>query len=470
MRLSRAVMVGVVWSGLVAAAGGCVGDDNTVLPGVDASLPSIDGSVPPFGDVASPPADAGSDTTTADVSDAGGPDVDASDAPTNLGDSSTADAGLHPLTNVVAISGPGETANHASTAFCAILADGSARCWGSNSYGQIGLGAAGVPPIAAYAMKPAGLSSGVTAIAVGDDHACAIEAVDGSTATLCWGDNTYGQLGNGTMGDDAGVYVPTVGSATLAGATAIVSGGSASCAIVSTETYCWGANVYGNVCDDSSPPQDTPYSISLSVTQVALGLHGLGLSSGIVYSWGRDDYGQLGRTTLQTCTAASVPCDQNWAQSAINANATYVAVGGLHSCAIVSGQAQCFGDDRNGQLGDGTTTASPVSAPVTVQGLAGVPVQLALGAQFSCALITGGTVQCWGDATIGEGDAGDAGLALAPVTILTGATAIAAGDYTACARMSDTTVKCWGRNVEGELGIGTGDSNAHGPTTVLTSQ
>jgi len=77
-------------------------------------------------------------------------------------------------------------------------------------------------------------------------------------------------------------------------------------------------------------------------------------------------------------------------------------------------------------------------------------------------------VQCWGDNTSGALGVLDAGTgSLAPVTVLTGATAIAGGDYTFCALMSDTTVQCWGNDQQGELGAGTFDANAHGPTTVM---
>jgi alpha-tubulin suppressor-like RCC1 family protein len=391
------------------------------------------------------------------------------DAATTVNDgSSTQDAG-HPLSGVVALVGSGETPSLSNTAFCAVLSDGSARCWGSNSSGQLGLGTSGAP--AAYPVQPTGLSARVTAIAVGDDHGCAIQTTDAGAVTLCWGDDTRGGVG---LGGDGGLHVPTAIGA-VSGASAVASGGGVSCALVSTEMYCWGDNDYGNSCIDSTGVQSTPYFVGLSVDKIVVGYTGLALASGTVYSWGRNDYGQLARVSGETCMVgdAGFNCDQYYGTSAIAADASVVAVGGEHSCAVVSGQAVCFGDDRSGQLGDGKTTTNPVQTPVAVVGLSAAPVQLALGSQFTCALVAGGAVQCWGSGSYGVAgvaDAGPGGLALSPVTVLTtGATAIAAGDATACALMSDTTVKCWGRNAEGELGIGAIDSLAHPtPSAVLT--
>jgi len=319
------------------------------------------------------------------------------------------------------------------------------------------------PFVTAYATEPTGLSSGVTAIAVGDDHVCALQ----SGNALCWGDNTYGQLGNGTSGFATSVYVPTVVPA-LAGASAIAVGGGIGCILTSGNVSCWGANVTGNVGNGATTVQDAPQATGVAATKIAAALHTCAITpGGGVNCWGRDDYGQAGRTSTQTCSV-STPCDPSPGLTSITSGATGIFVGAYHSCAIVSGAAQCWGDDRSGQLGNGSTNVGVNSTPVAVQGLAGTPLALALSWQTTCALIQGGTVQCWGDNTAGVLGVLDAGTgSLTPVTVLTGATALAGGDNDMCALMSDTTVRCWGNNQQGELGMGSFDSSPHGPTTVM---
>ena len=412
------------------------------------------------------PPDAPADVAAMDARE-GASATDSGDAGINdssVADVATGDGGPQPLRNVVAIAGPGQSASTSNTAFCAVVSDGSARCWGSDGYGQTGTGTPTSPFVTAYATQPMGLSSGVTAIAVGDDHVCALQ----SGSTLCWGDNSYGQLGNGTSGFATSVYVPTVVPA-LAGASAVAAGEGVACIIASGNVSCWGANVTGNVGNGTTTEQDAPQATGVAATKIAVAGHTCAITSaGGVNCWGRDDYGQAGRVSTQGCSVASTPCDPSPGLTSITSGATGIFVGAYHSCAIVSGAAQCWGDDRSGQLGDGTTNVGVNSTPVAVQGLAGTPLALALSWQTTCALIQGGTVQCWGDNTAGVLGVLDAGTgSLTPVTVLTGATAIAGGDNNMCALMSDTTVRCWGNNQQGELGMGSFDSSPHGPTTVM---
>ena len=127
--------------------------------------------------------------------------------------------------------------------------------------------------------------------------------------------------------------------------------------------------------------------------------------------------------------------------------------------------AQCWGDNRDGQLGGGTADALQHVAPVVVTGLAGVPSQLAAGGAFACALVAGGAVQCWG--ADDRGQLGTPTAAAPPVIVVTGATAVAAGAATACAVLEAGTVECWGANDQGQLGIGSVDQDVHPPTLVL---
>lgn len=164
-----------------------------------------------------------------------------------------------------------------------------------------------------------------------------------------------------------------------------------------------------------------------------------------------------------------------------------VAVGTFFTCALVNGGVQCWGDNSNGQLGNGTTTNSSVPVevegltsgvqaswrPVQVQGLSSGVQAIATGYVHTCALVNGG-VRCWGSNYYGELGNGsttypDANVGIAvPVEVVglaSGVQAIAAGEYHTCAVVNGG-VQCWGRNVSGQLGNNsTGES--HVPVAVV---
>jgi alpha-tubulin suppressor-like RCC1 family protein len=442
------------------ALGGCAGDDTEPAApsgpdGGDASVAVDSGGVDASGE------DAALDATI----DAG----DASDA--SRADASDAGLDASPIA-VTAIAGSPSSVDGGSTSFCALLADDSVRCWGNDAYGQTGAGAPASPFVTVVPTEPTGLASGVARIAVGDTHAAATQ---GGT-TLLWGDDSLGQLGNGS---NTAAYVPTA-VASLAGATSLSLGGEAGCAVIGGAVECWGANTFGDVGNGATAAQLSPTATGVSGTGVAVSQHTCAVTTaGGVTCWGRDDFGQLGRTTVTTCTSANVPCDPAPGATAITSGASQIAVGGAFSCALVAGSAidagsgatvQCWGDNRTGALGLGTVDSDVHAAPTTVALLASgtTPTAIAAGDTFLCVLLTSGVVECWGDDTAGQlGDDFVPQATSVPVIAVTGAKAIAAGAKTACALMNDATVQCWGANDQGELGIGSRDTNLHGPTKVM---
>jgi alpha-tubulin suppressor-like RCC1 family protein len=136
--------------------------------------------------------------------------------------------------------------------------------------------------------------------------------------------------------------------------------------------------------------------------------------------------------------------------------ATQIAGGAAHTCALTlaAGSVKCWGDNRMGQLGNGTNTDS--DTPVSVSGLTGV-TQITAGDYHTCALITDGSVRCWG-ARLGKGIAISSNTP-APVSGLTGVIQVSAGDYHSCAVLAGGTAKCWGANYYGQLGNGTNISS-----------
>jgi alpha-tubulin suppressor-like RCC1 family protein len=243
---------------------------------------------------------------------------------------------------------------------CARMADGSVRCWGDNSAGQVG--ASALADVTAPFTVP-GLS-GVTQIVAGDAHSCALEGNPGTV--WCWGANQNAQVGNG--GTAAAVLTPTMVSG-ISDAVEIVAGGTFSCARrASGQVLCWGYNYMGWLgIGSTSPTRVTapkPVANLDDAVQLAGGhYHGCALrAGGQVACWGYNARGQVGDGSTSDRSAAVAVSDL--------ASATTVAAGFLHSCASVgAGSVMCWGDDLGGQLGDDRVTNNPNPIPIPTQGL-----------------------------------------------------------------------------------------------------
>jgi alpha-tubulin suppressor-like RCC1 family protein len=150
-----------------------------------------------------------------------------------------------------------------------------------------------------------------------------------------------------------------------------------------------------------------------------------------------------------------------------------VAAGYVHSCAVTAaGGVRCWGENGDGQLGDGTTTGR--SLPVAVRGVGGAGTMtgvkaVAVGYYHSCALTSAGSVACWGDNNFGQLGVDTGGADKTSPVLVPGvakAVAIAAGGYHACALTAAGAVVCWGWNNKGQIGNGTAASQAVVPTAV----
>ncbi len=331
---------------------------------------------------------------------------------------------------------------------CALDSSAAVTCWGSNLYGQLGT-TTPEQSFGSTAPGRVGLLPPATALAVGDYFACALIA---GGAARCWGNNNYGQLGNGSNFDS---HVP-VAVQNISGATAIASGQQHSCVLVGGGVKCWGYNGDGQLGNGTTTDSTTPVDVLGIRDAVAISVadfHSCAvLAGGSVQCWGYNGYGEIGDDTnldrLAPVTVQGI------------SGATAVATGYYHTCAVVqAGAVRCWGFNGEGQLGDGTDVRSRV--PVAVVNVTGA-VQVTAAYRHTCARLSDGTVKCWGQSN--DGLLGDAGVGGGPplfrstavtVSRLQNATHIAAGDTHSCAVQTNGTVQCWGGNGYGQLGIGT---------------
>ncbi len=273
---------------------------------------------------------------------------------------------------------------------CAITNAGEVVCWGGNNKGQLGDTTTTDRP------RPTtvpGLSSGIETISVGGSHTCVL--VTGSVK--CWGWNRYGQLGDGTATDRS---TPVAVSGLLSGVQAISAGGGHTCALTNAGgVKCWGDNEYGQLGDGTTVNRSLPVSVSglaSGVQAIATGGYNSCalLASGGLQCWGPNNYGQLGTGT------ASEPRPKPTAVSGLSGGIRAIVVGDAHACALLSGGGvKCWGNNQYGQLGDGTTTDRP--SPVAVPRVAAVQA-IAVGGSHSCAASSTTSLACWGSNDSGQ--------------------------------------------------------------------
>jgi alpha-tubulin suppressor-like RCC1 family protein len=320
---------------------------------------------------------------------------------------------------------------------------------------------------AVFASALAGSSMGGSSsgeVSAGAGHTCLLRA----GAATCWGLNFSGQLGDGTTTDRLS---PVAVSGLPSGVKEIAAGALHTCALlVSGGVECWGSNYSGQLGDGTTTERHSPVTVSGLSTGVraitAGGEHTCALlDGGGIECWGDNREGELGDGTK---TSRNSPV----AVSGLSSGVKAIAAGVDDTCAVLStGAARCWGGNADGEIGDGTQVSR--ATPVPVANLRSGVVAIAPGSDHTCALLNSGGVECWGDnlaGALGDGTEDDHYTPAPVLGLSSGVQAIASGgEYLGftCAIVADGTVKCWGYNEEGELGDGTAAESRSKPVTVV---
>ncbi|UQA62025.1 RCC1 domain-containing protein [Polyangium aurulentum] len=364
---------------------------------------------------------------------------------------------------------------------CAMLNNGTVRCWGSGASGQLGYGNT-LPigdtehPYIAGDVPLGGLGDKSVQITTGGAHSCALFT---SGTIRCWGKNDLGQLGygdiSGTManvGDAEAIdgfgYV-NVGS----NAVKVVAGANHTCAILDTgHVRCWGDGAYGKlgygntdkIGDDEQPWQVQAGVVDLddvAVKDIALGENHTCalLQTGKVRCWGRGTWGQLGYNSSLDVNDPSTKADVN-----VGGDVVQISAGANHTCALLTtGFVRCWGLGNYGQLGYspgyggqvGDNEHPSVAGDVSTDGYV---LQVSAGGNHTCVLLATGDVKCWGSNDNGQlgNNKGTAAVTTPPTVVVnlggSSAMQITTGTSHTCALLHSGKAWCWGRGVEGQLG------------------
>ena len=295
---------------------------------------------------------------------------------------------------------------------CALYENKKVRCWGYNSYGQLGLGHTNnigddeIPINVGFV----DVGANVIGLSLGENHTCALLE---NKSVKCWGQNWYGQLGLGnreTIGDDE--LPSSIGTVSLGeNAKKVISGGGFSCAL---------------------------------------------LESGLIKCWGQNDSGQLGLGNRETIGSQSGDVLNS---IKLGGRAIDLFTGGHHSCALLKeGRIRCWGYNRYGQLGLGHTYNIGDDEHPFIAGDIDVGQKvkdMVLGLNHTCVLLEDKSVKCWG-----QNDSGQLGLghrniigddelpsSLTPINFDVDVKKIIAGNYFTCSLLVNNEIKCWGSQI-----------------------
>jgi len=366
---------------------------------------------------------------------------------------------------------------------CGLTVGGAPYCWGHGTYGQMGEGA----KASEFAPVAVSQSLSLAAISVGAIHTCGLTV---SGAAYCWGLDYYGELGAGTPGaqicGSEGIPCSTTPLAVAGGRSfsSLAGGWGESCALQKSDAaaYCWGDNTYGALGNGSTANSRTPVAVSGGRAFVSVGtgnIFACGLTAdSAAYCWGNNSAGQLGIGPgggPELCSAE--PCSTAPVLVSGNLKFGTLSVGYWHVCGLTGDNtAYCWGDNDGGQLG-ATTTETCAGFGVVI-GCSTVPLpveggntftKISAGSFHSCGIVAAGDGYCWGSGFYGQLGDGTGTDSPTP-TLIAGALSFAAvsafGRYHSCGFTAAGVAYCWGYNGWGQLGDGTG-YDAYAPVQVI---
>lgn len=362
-----------------------------------------------------------------------GDTADRGDGPGEMGDN------LHAVELGTGKTAVAIAAGHLQT--CALLDNGALKCWGYNGYGTLGLGdtvSRGDDPAEMGDNLPSvdlGTGRTVVAVSLGAAHACAL--LDDGTVK-CWGHNGWGQLGLGDYnprGDEPGEMgdnLPAIALGTARTAVAIAAGGSHTCALLDDASVkCWGDNDYGKLgLGDTADRGGVAGEMGDNLTAVDLGTgrSAVAIAAGYHYTcalldnakvkcWGHGYYAQLGLgdDTNRGDGPGEMGDDLPVVDLGTATSASAITTGGSHTCALLnSGHVKCWGNDSHGGPGLGESgnrgdhpSEMGDGLPAVDLGAGRTSVAVAAGDSYTCVRLDNASVKCWGYNSHGQLGLGD---------------------------------------------------------------
>jgi alpha-tubulin suppressor-like RCC1 family protein len=276
---------------------------------------------------------------------------------------------------------------------CALEASGSVWCWGGNAAGQID--ASSQDPVYFVPAQIAGITDAVE-LNCGFFHCC---VRTGAGRIRCWGQNSFAQLGSGKTSAAEGAT--DVG---IDDALAVAVGEAHSCAIIGSEqVQCWGRNQRKQIGDNAGGPMRPEPSTVLTASSMPLtGTKHISLGAfhscattgdGTTYCWGANDFGGLGIGDFG---------DRGFATPTQFATGARTSAGNRQTCALQGTAASCAGLNQAGQLGNGTVGAGTEQTTPTPVAQLEDSVELSMQFDHSCARSSAGQVRCWGRNSRGQ--------------------------------------------------------------------
>ncbi|HEX8437802.1 RTX toxin [Archangium sp.] len=333
--------------------------------------------------------------------------------------------------------------------------------------------------------------TGINSIRAGEAHTCVLF---NNGNMRCWGENAFGQLGQGNTLDIGDTQKPSAAKdIALVGVGArIAVGGKHSCALLDTGLVrCWGNNEFGQLGYNTTQHVGDGEAIA-SYGYVNLGGVAVKLAAGYEHTcalmdtgrvrcWGHNDYGQLGYGHTDDIGDDEQPYSEGDVEVTVEEGRSVknIVAGGHHTCALLdNGNVRCWGYNGYGQLGYGNTkTIGDAEQPYTAGDVTvgGAVVQLTAGENHTCALLETGNVRCWGYNGYGQLGYDHAGSVYSPTSTSPAAgdvnmggyvLQVAAGKTHTCALLGTGDIKCWGNGANGRLGYGSTSSRLKPSTAV----